>query len=104
MLIAGGADFAGHMANFCSGVASAEIYDPVSGTFAPTGSMSEGRFGHTATLLVDGTVLVIGTDNTGRAIRPGDRTFFVLGALSDRRWSNGDTRNDGTVLVAGGLG
>jgi hypothetical protein len=74
------------------GVASAELYDPVSGTFTSTGSMSEGRFGHTATLLVDGTVLVTGADNTAELFSPGTGIFSLVGEL----------RNDSTVLVAGG--
>ncbi|WP_434042783.1 MULTISPECIES: kelch repeat-containing protein [Sorangium] len=40
--------------------ASAEIYDPVSGSWALTAPMTIGRSQHTATLLVDGRVLVAG--------------------------------------------
>jgi hypothetical protein len=84
------------------GVASAELYDPVSGTFTPTGSMSEGRTGHTATLLVDGTVLVTGTDSTAELFSPGTGTFSVVGGLSTGFGATATLRNDGTVLVAGG--
>jgi Putative Ig domain/Kelch motif len=83
-------------------VASAEIYDPVTGTFTSTGSMSEGRSGHTATLLVDGTVLVTGTDNTAELFSPGTATFSVVGELSTGFGATATLRNDGTVLVAGG--
>jgi len=84
------------------GVASAELYDPVSGTFTPTGSMSEGRTGHTATLLIDATVLVTGTDNTAELFSPGTGTFSVVGAPSTGFGATATLRNDGTVLVAGG--
>jgi hypothetical protein len=84
------------------GVASAELYNPVSGTFTPTGSMSEGRTGHTATLLIDATVLVTGTDNTAELFSPGTGTFSVVGAPSTGFGATATLRNDGTVLVAGG--
>ena len=84
------------------GIASAEIYDPASGSFTLTGSMSAGRSGHTAALLPDGTVLVTGTDTTGELFVPTTGTFSALGATSTGLAATATARNDGTVLVAGG--
>src|SRR5260221_7535151 len=86
-----------------NGVASAELYDPVSGTFTSTGSMSEGRAGHTATLLADGTVLVTGLDNTAELFSPGTETFSVLGDTHPTGFGATATLRNGTVLVAGGI-
>lgn len=41
-------------------VATAELFDPATGTWAPTGSMGAARFEHTATRLRDGRVVMVG--------------------------------------------
>jgi len=67
VLLAGGDTLSGSTFN---GVSTSELFDPTSGTFSPTGSMGTDRTFHTATLLNDGKVLVIGgftvTDMRGR--------------------------------------
>jgi hypothetical protein len=57
VLIAGGYN-AGYLA-------SAELYNPATGTFTPTGSMNTARAGPTATLLNNGMVLIAGGTGPG---------------------------------------
>ncbi len=58
VLVAGGRDPNAKESNFT--LASAELYDPMKGTFSPTGSLTTARSGPTATLLADGRVLIAG--------------------------------------------
>ena len=56
VLVVGGLD-----ASFPSNsLASAELYDPTTRVWSPAASMTIGRARHTATLLLDGRVLVVG--------------------------------------------
>ncbi len=105
VLVAGGAvspDEAGER------VASAEIYDPRTGTFGPTGAMATARAFHTATLLADGRVLIaggIGPVATAEVYDPKTGTFSPTGAMTMAREFHAATLlADGRVLVTGGMG
>lgn len=105
VLVAGG--FTG-IGDPVSSFASAELYDPATGTFAATGDMTAGRFLHTATLLPTGKVLLIGgfaSDDLASAelYDPATGTFAATSSMSQKRDSHSATLlQDGTVLVAGG--
>ncbi len=63
MLANGKVLIAGGYNDFDGNLASAELYDPSTGTFAATGNMSRTRCYHAATLLRDGKVLMAGGDD-----------------------------------------
>ena len=111
VLIAGGGGCAN--SNTCAGserklLASAELYDPATGAFTRTGSMSVGRDGATATLLADGRVLVAYGENTGHATAelfdPASGKFARTGKVLDFNNDVTATRlADGKVLFIGSL-
>ena len=59
VLIVGG-DSPGGSGYYTGPAASADLYDPASGTFAPAGEMSVGRIALQATSLRNGDVLITG--------------------------------------------
>jgi hypothetical protein len=62
LLVAGGADAGNQIYGL---LASAELYDPGAGSWTATATMKVARAAHTATLLPDGRVLVVGGDGGG---------------------------------------
>ena len=81
----------------------AELYDPASGTWEPTGNMTEGRSKHKAFLLENGNVLVIG-GSSAELYDPSKGTWSKAGNLpSDHGGQfSATTLQDGRILVAGG--
>jgi Kelch motif/Galactose oxidase, central domain len=85
---------------------SAELYDPKTGTWSPTGSMRRARAGHTALPLVNGNVLVLGGDGlqvTAELYNPDTGTWSSTTGLTGQRPGFAATLlRDGKVLVTGG--
>ena len=81
------------------------------GQWAATGDMNVARYGHTATLLRDGRVLVVGGLSGGAALAgaelydPATGTWTLTGSLHTGRSRHAAALlPDGRVLVAGGYG
>jgi hypothetical protein len=100
----------------------AQLYDPATGAFIPTGSMAKARSAQTATVLPDGSVLVAGgesqtcsssdtsegcfysgTDSSTELYDPVKGVFTDAGNMTaPREFQTATLLNSGDVLLAGG--
>jgi hypothetical protein len=112
VLLAGGVDANGNA------LASAELYDPATHGFTPTGSMAVARAGHAGALLGNGRVIVGGgTNDLSSAAKAlaGAQASCEIYDPSTGRWSNApalgsrrlapafDSLANGRVLMSGGF-
>jgi N-acetylneuraminic acid mutarotase len=107
ILVAGGVDAAGTALN------TAEVYDPATGHWTLTGTMSAARAGFTMTVLPDGRVVAAGGygSSPSQALTSADLFdpttggWMATGSLvTGRRYHAATSLGDGRVLVIGGHG
>jgi hypothetical protein len=114
VLIAGGqfTDPMGEMALIYD-TGAAELYDPTAGTFTATGGMNAARFGHSATLLPSGKVLIAGGADrkdglsmqglaSAELYDPATGTFTTTGGMNTVGYGPATLLPSGKVLIVGG--
>ena len=106
-LVVGG--YGGPFQYASTALASGELFDPATGGWSVAGTMAVGRVGHTATLLADGRVLVIGgmgaggTSAAAEIWDPATSAVKPAGTLGVGRSGHASVLlPNGQVLVAGG--
>ncbi len=93
-------------------LASAELFDPAKNRWTPAAPLREARNGHTATVLDDGTVLVVGGAREQRTVLtsverydPTQNVWLPAPSLQVARSLHAAARlRDGSVVVMGGRG
>lgn len=90
MLVVGGMNANDAPLNTC------EIYDPTTGTWSYTGSMTYARKYHTTSRIADGRIIVIGGQdannnpmNTAEEYNPSTGTWSLIGSLTEGRYDHG---------------
>ena len=94
VLVAGGLNLSGGFQSLP--LASAELYNPATGTWTPTGNMTTGRYSFTLTLLSNGQVLAAGGTNNGNGgltsaelYNPATGTWTATGSMATGNQSTG---------------
>jgi hypothetical protein len=106
LIVGGGAN----LPPACGGIGTPEIYDPASESFRAISSTPAGRSHHTATLLHDGSVLLVGglaqdcrSTDSAELYDPAAEAFVSAGSMTQpRRDHTATLLLDGSVLIVGG--
>ena len=111
ILVVGGSNTTGVDGSASVFHATAELYDPVTGTWTTTGSLTTGgRALHTSSRLPDGRILITGGWNGSAALSsaeiydPATGTWTATGSMTTARAEHRDQiLFDGRILITGGF-